>query len=165
MEKKIAVLTAVLIAVVLTSVIIMVEMQNLNPKIFCDSYESETSNWYHTENSPVVSGDYYTYYEGFNVLPKPSTVNLGVKVFNGNPESLFNVHVEVSYKTDLASWNTTVSQNLGFLDIRESKTITVALTNPYLTAWQVKNYVMTTNITVWVLEASDYKISAYGYAH
>jgi len=58
----------------------------------------------------------------------------------------------------------------GFLDIQQGKQTQITLTNPYLSLWHTKrpNYgrwgTRWENVTVYVLNASDYKITAYGFA-
>lgn len=143
-----------------------------NPKIFCFAVEGGTSGWYKTRefpagNSPVIS-QYYP--ESQDFIPMPQTANLGVQVTNNNSESLFNIVVEVSYRTTEDKWNTTSRIAIGFLDIQEYKVVHIALANPYLSVWQTKEAVYDNpdthwrNVTAYVLDASDYKITAYGYA-
>jgi len=138
-----------------------------NPKVFCYTVESGTSGWYKTEKSPTVER-YYTDFE--DVEPMPQTANLGVYVRNNNSESLFNIVVEVSYRTINEEWNTTSRIAIGFLDIQESKQVKMAFDNPYLSVWQTHERVYNDpnteyrNVTAYVLDASDYKITAYGYA-
>ena len=145
-----------------------------NPKVISYAVEGGTSGWYKTmnitsgENSPVIS-QYYS--DSGDYEPMPQTANLGVRVVNNNSESLFNMVVEVSYRTSEGKWNTTARIAIGFLDIQESKTVRMALANPYLSIWQTQEHVYNDpntkyrNVTAYVLDASNYKIiAAYGYA-
>jgi hypothetical protein len=137
-----------------------------NPKVFCYTVESGTSGWYKTEKSPVVARYNIDFEEAG---PNPQTVNLGVNVRNNNSESLFNI-VEVTYKTSEGQWNTTSRIAIGFLDIEEYKTVKIALSNPYTSVWEahepVYNHPDTEyrNVTAYVLDANDYRMTAYGYA-
>jgi hypothetical protein len=138
-----------------------------NPKVFCNAVESGTSSWYKTEKSPVVERYYIDFEEAG---PNPQTVNLGVRVKNNNSESLFNIVVEVTYKTSEGQWNTTSRIAIGFLDIEEYKTVKIALSNPYTSVWETHERVYndpTTeyrNVTAYVLDINDYRMTAYGYA-
>ena len=161
MKKKILVTSIVVIAVVI-SVLLISKIQLPDTRIFCSAYENNTSNWYKTDNCPVLAS-----YEYGTPNYSTSHINLGARVFNNNSKSLFNVMVEVSYRTTENKWNTT-KKEIGFLDIQEYKQTEITLANPYLSLWQTKrpkyNYETTwENVTVYFFNVSDYKIIAYGF--
>ncbi len=139
-----------------------------NPKVFCYAGESGTSGHYKTEKSPVID-KYYPELENFVSIPQ--TANLGVSVYNNNSNSLFNIVIEVSYKTSNGNWNTTSRIAIGFIDIQEGKQVKIALENPYLSVWQFQERVYNDpnveyrNATAYVLDANDYEITAYGYSN
>jgi len=141
------------------------EIRNQHLKTFCSAWEYYTSDWYTAINSPVLSSyDYGA--PNSSLLPH---ANLGVTISNNNSESLFNVAVEVSYRTSEGSWNTTARTDIGFLDIQQSKQTFVLLTNPYLSLWHTKRpkYGGTTtweNVTVYFLNATYFQIAAYGFS-
>ena len=143
-----------------------------NPKVICYAVESGTSGWYKAMNFTVGNSPVISLYEpeSGDFEPMPQTANLGVYVKNNNSESLFNIVVEVSYRTSEDKWNTTSRIAIGFLDIQENKQVHIALANPYLSVWQTKEAVYNNpdthwrNVTAYVLDASDYKITAYGFA-
>lgn len=117
-----------MIIAVVVSTLLISEIQNQNPKIICFAEENNTSNWYKTKNSPVLSS--YSYGAGnYSSLPH---VNLGVQILNNNSKSLFNVAIEVSYRTTENNWETTAKKDIGFLDIQQRKQTQITLTNPYL---------------------------------
>lgn len=125
-----------------------------NPKIFCHSREYGSSNWYRGENNPSFgSGE---------------DIQVGVSVTNNVSLTLFNLQVVVSYKTTSNTWNTT-SKNIGILDIEQNKQTQVSLTNPELETWTF-NTTISYNpkrygiVTRYVLNATNYKITAYGFA-
>ena len=141
------------------------ETQNQNTKIFCYAIEAGTSDWQKEEGFPVLSS-YSVGAENYST----SQVNFGVSISNNNSISLFNVEFEVSYRTAENEWNTTTKANIGFLDIQQSKHSEVTLTNPYLSLWQTRRpdyrsgETIWENVTVYVLDANDCKITAYGFA-
>lgn len=125
-----------------------------NPKIFCDSEENDSSGWYHSRHNPSFGSD--------------EDIHLGVLVHNNISLTLFNFQVVVSYKTTSNTWNTT-SKNIGILDIEQNKQTQVSLTNPELETWTFNttiSYNPTTYgiVTRYVLNATNYKITAYGFA-
>lgn len=165
MKKKvlIASIAVTVVIMVVISVLLISRIQLLESRIFCSAYEYNTSNWYKGDKCPVLASyDYGT--------PNYSTsyTNLGARIFNNNSKSLFNVIVEVSYRTTEDKWNTT-KKEMGFLDIREYKQTKITLTNPYLSLWQTKRpdysgrETTWENVTVYFFNASDYKIVAYGF--
>jgi len=126
--------------------------------------EQGTSNWYKAEKSPVLS----TYEVG---APNKTLneINLGVLIMNNNTKSLFNVQVEVSYKTAQGNW-VTIKENKGFIDMGEHKQTRINLPNPYLNPWDAKRPQYTSSgtqweyVTVYYFDSNDYKINVYGYA-
>ena len=177
MGKKIviAIASIAVIAVVISALLIL-EIQNQNPKIFCYAEENDTSEWYKAGHSPVMATGYFP--NDIEVLPANFSslqkVTLGVQIFNNGTKSLFNIAIDVSYRTTVNKWNTTARADLGFLDISHSKQTGITLTNPYLALWHTEVYIRHgsptgayytfENDTVYFLNASDYKITAWGYA-
>jgi len=169
MNKKIIAVLSVSIAVII-GIAIFKTLIVEQPKIFIEARESQTSNWYRIEGSPVIGASYNTIYEPDNrTLEKPSTANLGVKIYNNYSLPLYRVKVEVSYRMASDIWNTT-SFSVAFLLPDTSEQVFILLTNPYLTKWHTRtpqytnNGVIWHNVTVWVLETMDYKImTPYGY--
>lgn len=158
-------IVAIAVIVVLVITLALPEIQGDN-RIFCLAEEKGTSNWQKTIGYPVLS----TYNAGalnFSSLPD---VNLGVRVQNNNSFSLFNVHVEVTYKTCETEWKTTESVNIGILDIQQSKEIKITLIEPLLELWDTKRADYSGDETTWeyvsvyVINATDLKITAYGFA-
>jgi hypothetical protein len=167
MQKKIIIIIATITVITIVGLTLLVSaIQNQNPKIFCYAYENKTSDWYQTENSPVLS----SYEVGAGNDSSLPNVNLGVYILNNNSETVFNVAIEVSYRTTENEWKLTTRIALGFLDIQEYRQTQITLTNPYLPLWHTKRPIYglgtTTweNVTVYVLNASDYKITTYGFA-
>ena len=142
------------------------QQTNGQEPIFCSAAESGTSYWRKREGYPVLSS-YYAGAENFSSLPN---VNLGVRINNNHLIPLFNVKVEVEYRTIENEWNTTEKVYLGFFDIQQNKETKITLSNPYLSLWQTKRPVYYDpdtdweNVAVYVLNATDLKIRAYGYA-
>ena len=143
---------------------------NTHNPIFCYAIESGTSDWQKTEGHPVLS--LYSFgAQNFSSLPN---VNFGVRVHNNNSISLFNVEVEVTYRTVENNWNTTEKVNIGFLDTQQSKQTRITLVNPYLSLWDTRRPdsarhasdkgTTWENVTVYVLDATDCRITAYGFA-
>ena len=101
-------------------------------------------------------------------------MNFGVRVHNNNSISLSNVEVEVTYRTVENNWNTTEKVNIGFLDTQQSKQTKITLVNPYLSLWDTRRPdsarhasdkgTTWENVTVYVLDATDCRITAYGFA-
>ena len=140
-----------------------------NP-IFCYAKESWTSDWRKTEGYPVLAS-YSFGTQNFSSLPN---VNLGVRISNNNNIALFNVEVEVTYRTVWNTRKTTEKVNIGFLDIQQNKQARITLVNPYLSLWDTRRpdsarnaddpETKWENVTVYVLDVTDCKITAYGFA-
>lgn len=164
-KKTIILIASIVVIAVVVSALLISEIQNQNPKIFCYARENLTSNWYKTEHCPALASyDYGS--QNFSSLPH---VNLGVSIFNNSSKSLFNVVIEVLYRTAENKWNMTAKTDIGFLDIQQYKQTQITLTNPYLLLWHTKRpkyngITIWENVTIPVLNASDYKITAYGFA-
>jgi len=141
-------------------------IQDQNSKFFCTAYEFGTSDWQMNDGFPVLAS--YSYRTKNWSTTK---VKLGVSIQNNNSISLSNVQLDVSYRTMEYTWNTTKA-NLGFFDAGEERHMEIALTNPYLSLWATRRPVyarypeetMWENVTVYVLNATELKITAYGYA-
>jgi hypothetical protein len=164
-KKAIVVIVSIAIIVVVASALLVSEIQNQNPKIFCFAGEALTSNWYKTDHCPALS-EYVLGAPNFSSLPN---VDLGVGVFNNNSMTLFNIVIEVSYKTTENVWNLTKKTDVGILDVQQYKQTKITITNPYLAVWhtqrpEYKRPDILENVTVPVLDSSDYRITAYGFA-
>jgi hypothetical protein len=194
-KKIIIVITSIAFIAGVVSALLVSGIQNQNPKIFCYAEEYETSDWYVREDgteihhysacwqswsntdSPVLATWYdLNFPQNFSSLPN---ADLGVQVFNNDSKSLFNVAIDISYRTTENKW-ATITKEVGFLDIQQYKQTTITLTNPYLYPWHtvggfrsmyiradgMTDYKWTfENFTVYVLNASDSKITAaYGFA-
>jgi len=125
-----------------------------NPKIYCNATENHSSSWYRSLNNPSFDSN--------------ENIHVGVLVHNNVSLTLFNFQVVVSYKTITNTWNTT-SKNIGILDIDQDKQTQVYLTDPELETWTFNttiSYNPTTYgiVTRYVLNATNYKITAYGFA-
>jgi hypothetical protein len=135
-----------------------------NPKIACLAIQSQNSDWYTAEGNPVFAS-----YQAGTPNYTVTSINFGVLITNNNTKSLFNIQVEVSYKTTQGDW-TTVKENKGFIDMNEAKQTTVNLPNPYLSLWDTKRPIYGNSetqweyVTVYYLDASYYRIIAYGYS-
>jgi hypothetical protein len=126
---------------------------NLDSRIFCYARENDSSKWYRTDDCP-------TYAEG-------EEVSLGIVVVNNFSCTLYNIRVEVTYKTTSNAWNTT-SRNIGLIDIEGRKQVRFYLSNPKLEAWTFNTtigYHPTRYgiVTRYVLNSTNYKIKAYGF--
>lgn len=163
---------SVSIAIVVCVAVFRTLIVELKPKIFIDARENESSDWYRSEGSPVFGANRNTIYDTGDInrsfiVDKPSIVNLGVRVYNNYSLPLYYVKMQISYRQTSNAWNTTTLDVTDFLLPQTSKQIYVTLTEPYLTQWETKQYFngqRINNVTVWVLEKIDYKISpAYGY--
>ena len=131
-------------------------------KIFCNAGESVQTNWYKSSpNEPVVSS--------MNETEVPE-LDIRVTVRNNNSISLFNIGIEVTYKTIDSNFSTITKTNLGFVDALSVKDIDITITNPYVSLWETKKAVYYdpdthwTNGTVCVLNLDDISTIAYGYA-
>jgi hypothetical protein len=85
--------------------------------------------------------------------------------------SLFNVGLEVKYRTAEGDWKTVTKTNLGSLDAQEITHTEIILTNPHLSPMDVRRPnsarypTVWENVTVYVLNTiDDVKITAYGFA-
>jgi len=158
LDKIAIVLSAIALVCSLTLLIlqqqipVVTEIQN--PKIYCDSREYHSSSWYRSEVNPSFGSN--------------EDIHLGVLVHNNVSLTLFNFQVVVSYKTTSNTWNTT-SKNIGILDIEQDKQTQVYLTNPELETWTFNTTIGYNPteygiVTRYVLNATNYRISAYGFA-
>jgi len=172
MNKKVIAVLSVLIGVVVCIAIFKTLMVEEKPKVFIDVRENESSGWYRSEGSPVFGANRNTLYDTGDInrsfiVDKPSIINLGVSVYNNYSLPLYYVKVQISYRQTSNVWNTTTLDVTDFLLPQTSKQMYVTLTEPYLTQWETEQYVNSqriNNVTVWVLEKTDYKISqVYGY--
>ncbi len=135
-------------------------------QVFCVAYEMGTSDWEIKGGFPAL-----TSYSYGDKNWSTSQVELGVSILNNNSMSLFNVGLEVKYRTAIDDWKTVTKTNLGSLDTQETMYTEIILTNPHLslmgarrpnsarypTVWE--------NVTVYVLNViADVKITAYGFA-
>lgn len=146
---------------------ILFPSQTEQQKIFCNADESKSSGWFRSypENrsrlDPVVSA--------MNETEVPS-IEITVNIYNNNSISLFNVGMEVTYRTIENTWSTITKTNLGFVDALSEKHVEVTITNPYVSLWDTKKAVYNDPDTHWVngtvctLNLDDINTVAYGYA-
>ena len=170
MNKKIT-LIITSVAVIAIAVSALLVLANQNPKIFCQAEEQGTSSWYKSHDYETGEKEIYiaSSSSGRNFTSLPN-VDFGIKIINNNNNSLFDVTIEVTYRTIDDEWNTVTKTNIGFLDIQQSKNVKITLTNPYLTLWPLTKkidhghgIITWDNITIPVLNTSDCVISAYGF--
>jgi hypothetical protein len=133
-----------------------------NPKIFC--YAEEYTSF--IRRSGGLTLDPYVVVENDSLHNVP----LRMWIANNNSKSLFNVGVEVSYRTTENNWVTITKTDVSFIDTHSGKQTVVNLVNPYLSLLHTKEADYSgeettwENVTVYVLDESDYKITAYGFA-
>ena len=99
-----------------------------------------------------------------------STYQVGVLVQNNNTETLFRVHVEVSYRMSNNEWSTLPAVNLGLIDISEQKHTVASLDDPLLSTWEIQKYDRNydspgnlRNITIPTMAKDNVHVIAYGY--
>lgn len=158
-EKIAVVLSCVALVISMISLILQQQIplvtEGQNPKLFCPAIEYHSSSWYHSEHNPSYTSN--------------DDIELGVSVTNNVSSTLFNFQVVVSYKTASDTWDTT-SKNIGILDVGQTRETRISLTNPELWTWTfntVISYNPTTygNVTRYVLNATNYEITAYGFVN
>jgi hypothetical protein len=111
-----------------------------------------------------------------NFVPMPQSANLSLQTTNNVSRTLYDIVVEVRYKTSEGSWNTTrtVIDSLG---IQESRTVNVPLANPAITTENTTELATyypndpnhnwnphSVHVTEYVLSLRDHEIDAYGFA-
>ena len=138
------------------------QQDNTQNPIFCISDESVRSSWFKSSpNDPVVSS--------MNETEVPS-LEIVVKIDNNNSLSLFNIGIDVTYRTIEDKWTTITKTNLGFVDALSKKQIELIITDPYVSLWETKYAVYNDpdthwiNGTVCVFNLDDISTVAYGYA-
>ena len=93
---------------------------------------------------------------------------IGIKVTNNSTQTLFRVHVDLSYRTSNGSWSTVSLPNIGMIDISDTKHATITLTDPFLSSWEIQkldsNSGNMQNVTLPTMLCNNVKVSAYGYS-
>ncbi len=138
-----------------------------NQRIVCSAFvfSSRTIN-----NGPVVA---YYYPDGElepNFVPMPQSANLSLRITNNVSKTLYDIVVEVKYKTSEGSWNTTSRTVIDRLGNLETKNVNITLANPAIIIENSRhvdfydpNY-RSINETAYVLSIKDHEIVAYGFA-
>ena len=106
----------------------------------------------------------------FDTKQPDSTYRVGAMVQNNNTETLFRVHVEVSYRMSNGEWSTLPAVNMGLIDISEKKHTVASLTDPFLSSWEIQKYDSNydspgnlRNITIPTMAYDNVQVIAYGY--
>jgi hypothetical protein len=161
------VLTIVLLLVGGIAVAILVFNQSaFNPKINCSAAVS---------SSEVVA--YFFPDSGYkpSFVPMPQSANLSVRVTNNVSKTLYDIVVEVRYKTSDGSWNTSTIVTIDHLVVGQSKEVSFTLSNPAIRTENVKQLVAYdfnthnfdphfVNVTRYTLSIKDHETGAYGFA-
>jgi hypothetical protein len=162
--KKTALALMLIFSIMVVAVIVFAQL--VTTQVFCVAYEIGTSDWEIKGGFPAL-----TSYSYGDKNWSTSQVKLGVSIVNNNSMSLFNVGLEVKYRTAEGDWKTVTKTNLGSLDAQEITHTEIILTNPHLSPMDVRRPnsarypTVWENVTVYVLNTiDDVKITAYGFA-
>jgi hypothetical protein len=162
-----ALVIALILVGAIAGTIIVLDRSEFNPKIVCSAavISSLTVAHYYPD------GDFEP-----NFVPMPQSANLSLQITNNVSRTLYDIVVEVRYKTSEGSWNTTrtVIDSLG---IQESRTVNVPLANPAITTENTTELATyypndpnhnwnphSVHLTEYVLSLRDHEIDAYGFA-
>jgi len=159
-KKTLAIIAVIAICAVIT--VFLQSTTNLlnvqDKRIYC--YTWFGVGWYQKDGI-MVFGDSYTKQADTEYI-------IGVKVTNNNTQTLFRVHVDLSYKTSNGSWSTISVPNIGLIDISDTKHTTVSLIDPFLSTWEIQKLDTGSgnmqNVTLPTMLCDDVKVIAYGYA-
>lgn len=154
-----------IILVVASLILITVLIQpNLMPLSIIEEEKIYCSTWYgvgwYQKDGVMAFGDYQT-------KQPHNDYRIGVKVTNNSTQTLFRVHVDLSYKTSNGSWSTISEPNIGMIDISEKKHIVVSLIDPFLSKWEIEkldtNSRLMTTVSIPTMSCDDVRVAAYGY--
>jgi hypothetical protein len=99
-----------------------------------------------------------------------STYTVGFLIQNNQTDTLYRVHVEVSYLMSSGEWTTFPAVNMGLIDITEQKHTTASLIDPLLSSCEVQKYDRDydspgnlRNVTIPTMAYDNLRVIAYGY--